>query len=225
MPLREYNQALREFDNPVILKIANPPVMRSRSLPSTTQARNVVVPNRSSVPSQIIRTTSISKDGLIRIPVNDATPDAHQIVRIVHNLSVEFGNHPKVREFVTGTVLCNVSDNDLDRIARQISSFVRHNIKYLPDPYGAEFLVSPLVYIAMMTDNRQSFGDCDDHVLFLNSLWRSVGLETRVVGVKINATDRFDHVISAVRIGSRWYETDPCSKSGATPIYRERVYS
>lgn len=94
-------------------------------------------------------------------------------------------------------------------------------MKYVPDPYGFEYVTAPDILLADILQKGVAYGDCDDHVLLLNTLLLSVGFETAFVGVK-QESDMFNHVITGVIYNGNWIYIDPCDKSGRNVTYDEK---
>jgi transglutaminase-like putative cysteine protease len=160
---------------------------------------------------------------VLRLPIAADAPDAFGIVAHLENLSNQFGREPYIREFTVNRVLCSPKDNDTQRNIRDVLWFVRTHLKYVPDPDGAEYVVSPVRLLQQLLAGQPPKGDCDDHVLLLNSMLLSIGIPAKVVGVSLYDQSRFDHVISSVYTGNRWEDMDPCAKEGFTPQYRNRL--
>lgn len=160
---------------------------------------------------------------MIAYPIRGGEPDAPQILAYLQQLSVFFGRSPFVREASRRVLPALYRQNDQGAIAQALVDFVRHQVVYVHDPEGAEFVVSPIVMLQDVFNGVAPIGDCDDHVLLLNSMARSLGIETQVVGVKLYTRDRWDHVISSLLVRGRWIDIDPCAKEGFQPVYGERL--
>ena len=117
-------------------------------------------------------------------------------------------------------------DNDLEGILENLTAFVKERVCYVPDPVGFEWVTAPDVLLAEILQKGVAYGDCDCHVLLLNTLLASVGFPTAFVAVMLNpAGKEFDHVISGVQINGRWLDVDPCAKSVVQPFYENRFIS
>lgn len=115
------------------------------------------------------------------------------------------------------------SDNDLAALFKNLPAFVRERLTYIPDPHGFEFVTAPDVLLADILQKGTAYGDCDDHVLLLNTLFASVGFRTAFAAVKISPdSEMFDHVITMVQFSGQWVEIDPCAKSVPQPAYPEK---
>jgi predicted transglutaminase-like cysteine proteinase len=113
--------------------------------------------------------------------------------------------------------------NDLASLVKNLPAFVRQKMTYIPDPYGFEFVTAPDVMLGEILQKGTAYGDCDDHVLLLNTLLASVGFPTAFVAVKITpGTEMFDHVISSYQYEGQWVDCDPCAKSVPQPLYLEQ---
>lgn len=164
-----------------------------------------------------------SAGSVLRLSINTSQPDAYSIIAWLEALTIQFGRDANVREFTARKVLCNTSNNDLQKVIRDIIWFVRSHLVYLPDPDGSEYVISPVEIITQLMNGGQPKGDCDDHVLLLNSMLLSVGVQCRVVGVSLFDPTRFDHVISSVYTGTDWQDVDPCNKTGESLNYLNRL--
>jgi hypothetical protein len=116
-------------------------------------------------------------------------------------------------------------DNDVGTIATNLANFVKQRVRYVPDPFGFEYATAPDVMLAEILQRGRTHGDCDDHVLLLNTLLCSVGFSTRFVAVKLPpARELFDHVVTGVDIDGAWKIIDPCAKSILPPLYLEQYH-
>jgi len=70
--------------------------------------------------------------------------------------------------------------------AQVLWAYVRNNIRYLDDPTGDDHFQGAAITMA-----RQA-GDCDDQVILLGSLLRSIGFETRIVFVFKDPPKNYD---------------------------------
>ena len=114
-------------------------------------------------------------------------------------------------------------DNDQLGQANRLIDFVRKNLTYVRDPIGAEYIVSPVRLLQNFLATGYMAGDCDDHVLLLNSLLGAAGIPTKAVGVKFGQTDRWNHVVSGIQLKGQLWLVDPCSKRLPQPEYQETL--
>jgi len=158
----------------------------------------------------------------VNIALGGSDPDAYQILQILDSLGQQFARMPIIRESAV-RIVGRASDNDTSEQLRTILEFIRNNVKYVRDPSGSEYVISPLRMLQQIASGGYSQGDCDDHVLLFNSLVGSLGFAVRPVGVHLYSQSVFDHVISQVMYNSRWIDVDPCQKSGETPTYASKL--
>jgi transglutaminase-like putative cysteine protease len=81
--------------------------------------------------------------------------------------------------------------------ARSLWSWVKANIKYIPDIRNVETIHWPTQVLS------QGFGDCDDQAALLAAMLESIGMPTRFVAVGFTPGS-FSHVYSEVYIGNDW---------------------
>ena len=149
--------------------------------------------------------------------------DSPQILSVLQQLAEAFAQSAWVREFTVRNVFTKITDNDLEKQVKLLLAWVRSNVTYVRDPIGTEYVISPLVLLGKIANGELAAGDCDDHVLLLNSMLGSVGFETRAVGVHLYEQDRWDHVISSVLVRGRWIDLDPCDKHEIGQVYLEKL--
>ncbi len=177
-------------------------------------------------PTQLRLTQVGAGDDLVlRYPLSPDRADAPQILAFLKQFTIIYGRSPYVREFTRRILPPFTRPNDLEAILRVVTEFVRDKLVYLPDPAGAEYIISPVTLLQLIEEGKQAFGDCDDHVLLHLSMLNSVGFETRVVGVHLQDPELWDHVISGVRINGRWLDIDTCLDSTRTPIHTQKLIS
>lgn len=162
-------------------------------------------------------------DTLLRLPIDPMNLDQASIVAYMNQVCFKLGQSSMVREFCVGTVLRSQVDNDLPGFIQDCFDFVVQNLKYVPDPEGDEYLISPISLIEKIKAGERPGGDCDDHVMLLNTLLQSIGFQTEVAAVKIGDTNDFNHVISSVLLDGKWMDLDPCAKTVEQPEYTERL--
>lgn len=162
---------------------------------------------------------------IIGLPLANGPADAPQIIAYLKQLSLYFGRLPVIREFTVSLFPSGMANNDLPRMVRVISSFVRDHLVYVPDPAGTEYVISPLVLLDQIQTLGRAAGDCDDHVLLFNSMAVSVGFDVRVAGVHLNNPELWDHVIAQVYVDGRWIDVDLCLKGSEIPDYNYKLVS
>lgn len=129
---------------------------------------------------------------------------------------------PYIREYAVA-LLKGLRNNDQLGQANRLIDFVRKNLTYVRDPVMGEYVVSPVRLLQDFQNSQYMAGDCDDHVLLLNSLLGAIGIMTKAVGVKFGRTDRFNHVISGIKLQGRLFLVDPCAKKLPQPNYPETL--
>ncbi len=76
------------------------------------------------------------------------------------------------------------------------------------DPRGLE-LIRPASKIL-----ESRIGDCDEHVVLINSLFRAIGLPSVLVTISTpKAPEVYTHVYSMVKVGNTWYSVDTTVKN------------
>lgn len=102
---------------------------------------------------------------------------------------------------------------------------VQDNVKYQPDPKGAELFIAPHRMIEMINAGSAA-GDCDDLALFCASLYRSLGYESRIVLLDMRG-EGFDHAVAEVKSDKlgEWLLVDVTTSNplGWVPRYQQRL--
>ena len=156
-----------------------------------------------------------------RIPLS-GRPDNIAILEVLENLTTEFARNPTVYRAALD-IIGRTKNNDQHAQIDRLTRFVREKMIYVQDPIGSEFVTQPDTLLQQIARRGYGQGDCDDHVLLLNSLLGAVGLETRFAGVKLPKSPIFNHVVSNVKWNGKWFEIDPCSKRGTLLVFDERL--
>jgi len=165
------------------------------------------------------------KPETLRFELHDVESDGQQIVRYLARLAKIYASNACVIHFAQ-CLAGSLAQNDDKRSAfERIAGFVLYQVVYQADPRGVEYVRSPVQMLRRWRDNSgTAYGDCDDHVLLLNSLLGALGIATRAVAVMIPASEsrpasgKFDHVIAQVNLGAGWFDFDPCNK--ADPLFK-----
>lgn len=84
--------------------------------------------------------------------------------------------------------------------------FVRDQIRYTLDPHDCEGLQTPVETLNLGT------GDCDDKVMLLAALLRSIGHPTKLVAVQVDNSPNYSHVFLQTRIGPQWLSLETTEK-------------
>lgn len=94
---------------------------------------------------------------------------------IIRNMILEGSHEPAVLDKAAAVV--RQLGRDPAAQAQALWSYVRYTVVYLEDPYGDDHFQGPPVTMA------RGAGDCDDQVILLGSLLRSIGFQVRLVFV------------------------------------------
>lgn len=205
--------------NPVTRLLARPAI---RPTPAPAQNRTAIERSRAVVSRPMFSTQPGTPARMLYLPLDEG-PDAPQILAYLNDLALRYAQEPFVREFTTHRLANKTRNNDIDGQVRQVTSFVRDNLRYVADPLGTEYVISPVILLQEIMRGERPAADCDDHVLLLNSMLGSLGIETRPIGVKLYTDDHYDHVISTVKVARGWIDIDPTVKSGEQPEYSQRL--
>lgn len=161
------------------------------------------------------------------LPVADGEAGISQIVGQLNALKDAYGALPAIRAAAVRIAGGVTNDDDRGNAAR-LARFVRRTVVYQKDPLDAEFIQTPdlmLVAIFAPGGRGQVWGDCDDHVLLFAALAQSLGIPTRIVGVKLPGSLVYDHVIALSDIAGALVEIDLCAKDGFQPLYPEKLFA
>jgi len=162
--------------------------------------------------------------GIILFPLDPAYPDSHSIIAWLNELVVMFGRDPDVRAYTERILPTTLFDNDILGYLRAITAFVKENVKYVSDPEGTEYVISPLVLLQRIEQQGLARGDCDDHCLLHAAMARSLGINERIIGVKQGPQSTyFDHVIVEAPVDGQTIDIDPCAKIAPQPTYLEKL--
>ena len=72
-----------------------------------------------------------------------------------------------------------------------------------------EIINTPGYDIQQIAENGRFGGDCDDVAVFVASLFKSLGMESRFVAIKTEAVKNFSHVYVEVLADNQWMTVDP----------------
>lgn len=128
------------------------------------------------------------------IPSGDAGVAA--TLKIMVNVVLQYRANAAVR-VTAQTLVRDCPSRDSVCQVKALHSFVRDQIKYLPDVRDVETIQTPDYTLSMGS------GDCDDHSVLMACLCESVGKQTRFLAVGIRG-EGFSHVSSQVLLGTRW---------------------
>ncbi len=164
-------------------------------------------------------------DGTVaRYRIDESQPDAVTIVRELQGMAEQYGRDPQMRSYALDILPRWIPANGTGQKIAFLTQWVKSHVKYVPDPDGTELIIGPFRMLGEINASGLSHGDCDDHVLLLASLLRSIGIDSRVVATKINGSALFNHVILEVDNGrGSWVDVDPVAKAGFVGDYTERL--
>lgn len=184
------------------------------------QDRNITEEYTARLP---VRGALVAPDGeVIRIPIDGRKPDAFTIIAALQFVIEQYGRDPRVRAKAMSLIHSRIN-NDVDRNASTIASWVMNSMVYLADPDGAEFVQTPMVLMRQIDMRGRAYGDCDDHVVLLGSLLNAIGIQAEAVGVKLFGAANYNHVVIQYLSNGRMVLIDPCAKNAPTPMYGERL--
>lgn len=163
-------------------------------------------------------------DGVKGYPLGHDSTDAVTILRYMEQFVQQYETQPFIREEAV-RIIHGTGNNDQLTQFNTLASYVREKMVYVRDPNGSEFIVAPDILLQKIRERGMAYGDCDDHVVLLNTLTGALGIETRIAGVKLPNSDVWNHVISQAFIGGRWYQLDSCSKRGTIVEYGEHLFA
>lgn len=103
-----------------------------------------------------------------------------------------------------------------------VTNWVREHVQYVRDPNAWEYVKTPAVMISEISQRGRAMGDCDDHVLLLNTMLGTLGIKTKFTAVKINGSPAFNHVVTEVFVDHQWHIVDPCAKRRPQPSFAEK---
>lgn len=135
----------------------------------------------------------------------------------------QLASSKRVRDFVLYEVLGAIANNDTRTQLAKIFDFVKAKVIYIKDPKGFELIQSPVAMIDRIEKTGHVYGDCDDHVVLLNSMLATIGFECVPMGVKLHGSSYYNHVISGVIVRGELVELDPCAKNKPPPLYNDRL--
>lgn len=153
----------------------------------------------------------------------DYGTDADQILNAMTSLQAQMVHSPYVRSETVKLFGDATQNFNTFYQVTTIANFVRDHVKFVADPVNGELFISPVVMLQDIENKGFTVGDCDDHVLLLNSMLGSIGIDAKPVAVKLFNPNYFDHVISSVFVGGQWTDIDPCANAGQVAAYLDRL--
>ncbi len=146
-----------------------------------------------------------------------------QKIPTLNELNIQIKNIPNItsndiRDYIqTSSEIKQIADRiialsclDTHKVcnAKALFYFVQKNFNYVNDPLAFEYFKTPQESFSSNT------GDCDDSSIFLSSLLRSVGFNTRFVKVPshIFVQVKIPEAISSYKTGDGWINLDSTCK-------------
>jgi len=149
----------------------------------------------------------------ITFALNNSTSDAEQIITFLAHFARQYGKSPTIMT-VAGKMIRNIrANNFVEEQYSRVASFVLDRVTYVADPRGAEYVRSPVKLIREYCERGFAQGDCDDMALLTASLMTALGFKVRIVAVKINNSDYYNHVLNQVMVRGQWKWFDGCNKN------------
>ena len=144
-------------------------------------------------------------------------------LEVLRGLRDKYAQDISIRQAAEKIVAGLVADNDVSGQVDRVTQFVKNKVRYMRDPLAWEYVKTPDTMLKQINDTGNTYGDCDDHVLLMNTLLNTLGIKTRFTAVVINGSPTFNHVISSVLIGRDWVDIDPCAKVSPQPFFPIRL--
>ena len=117
------------------------------------------------------------------------------------NLINKYYKHPLIREYASrvlskkcGNRWC-VKEKDWYNEAKAIFNQVRRDVRYARDVYGIDTFVNPV-----RTLYQYKIADCDDYVITLGALYKSIGYPIKLVVVQTADYPDYNHIYLKVGI-------------------------
>jgi len=149
----------------------------------------------------------------ITFALNNSTSDAEQIIAFLAHFARQYGKSPTIMT-VAAKMIRNIrANNFVEEQYSRVASFVLDRVTYVADPRGAEYVRSPVKLIREYCERGFAQGDCDDMALLTASLMTALGFKVRIVAVKINNSDYYNHVLNQVMVRGQWKWFDGCNKN------------
>ena len=140
-----------------------------------------------------------------------------QTILTMQQLINDAAQHPAVRAAAVAIVRqSRVEARDHRGELEAVFNWAKRNIRFTDDPYGKEMLAHPLHTL------ETRGGDCDDYVVTMGGLLRSLGRQVRIVTIRADRREpgRQSHVFLQAKADGQWISLDPTvegSSLGWTP--------
>ncbi len=152
----------------------------------------------------------------ITFALNNSSSDAEQIIGFLAFFAAQYGKSEGIMKFSARLIRDLRANNFVEEQYSRVASFVLDHVTYVADPRGCEYVRSPIKLINEFCQRRFAQGDCDDMALLTASLMTSLGFKARIVAVKINGSEYYNHVLNQVMVRGQWKWFDGCNKNNPT---------
>ncbi len=145
-------------------------------------------------------------------PVSDGARGIAEIVAQCNALREFYGRVPAIRSAALTLAPPRCDDDKRGQLA-QLAAFVRVAMRYVADPFNAEFIQTPDRLLLEINERGYAHGDCDDSALLFAALAESVGVACEIVSVNTGAGSAVDdHVLVLAQVGGETIEFDLIQK-------------
>lgn len=119
----------------------------------------------------------------------------------------------------------SVAARDEDGQARALLGWVRAHTHYVHDPLGKELVKDPAFMLREIAASGRAATDCDDQVVLLGALLRSIGIDAQAIVVSPDAGPYSHVLLRYASPASGWVTLDPITKNppGWFPMGAVRV--
>ncbi len=118
---------------------------------------------------------------------------------------------PEVRNLAIA--LTYNTQNNFEKIGN-LFNFVQSRMAYVKDNFYVETLQTPHFMTRQFHEAGASFGDCDDHTIFLGSLLIAIGFPVKIVTVRVGqGYGPFNHVYLKTFNNGVWIPLDGTNKN------------
>lgn len=144
-------------------------------------------------------------------------------LQVLSKLRDKYAQNIEIRRAAERIVAGVVGNDRTDAFTDRVLQFVKDRVQYMRDPLAWEYVKTPNIMLEQIRSSGYASGDCDDHVLLMNTILDTLGIRTAFVAVMINGSNTFNHVISSVYISGHWVDLDPCAKAVPQPFFGTRL--
>jgi len=153
-------------------------------------------------------------------PFNSEQGDTEQILTAIGELVSQGAIDPLTRE-VSGFIVSRYAGNPKAQ-AHALYSWVRAKMRYVDQPLGHQHLTTGNKLLTDIKTQGFSLGNCAEYSTLFCAMAQSVGLNCQPVAVMQGKNNSFDHLISSLYIGGKWFDFDLTNFSGIQRSYPYR---